>query len=114
MPRRRNAALALVVLFVACTSSGSTPSTSHHPVRPRHLKKLAKGATTTPIKHVVFIVKENRSFDSLFGRFPGADGTRVGKLGTHTIPLRRASDQRLPHDLPHDRIAALKEWDHGR
>src|SRR5690349_2601538 len=26
------------------------------------------------IKHIVFIVKENRSFDSMFGTFPGANG----------------------------------------
>jgi phospholipase C len=26
----------------------------------------------TPIEHVVFIIKENRSFDSYFGTFPGA------------------------------------------
>src|SRR5439155_17959617 len=31
-------------------------------------------ATRWPIKHVVFIVKENRSFDHMFGQFPGADG----------------------------------------
>ena len=30
------------------------------------------------IKHVVFIVKEGRSFDHMFGRFPGADGARDG------------------------------------
>ena len=27
-----------------------------------------------PIEHVVFLVKENHSFDNYFGRFPGADG----------------------------------------
>src|SRR5687768_12470152 len=26
------------------------------------------------LKHIVFIVKENRTFDHYFGRFPGADG----------------------------------------
>ncbi len=29
---------------------------------------------TTPIKHVVFIMMENRTFDFMFGRFPGANG----------------------------------------
>lgn len=28
----------------------------------------------TPIQHVVFMIKENRSFDSMFGTFPGANG----------------------------------------
>ena len=30
--------------------------------------------TVTPIKHVIIIQQENRSFDSYFGTFPGADG----------------------------------------
>jgi len=33
-----------------------------------------------PIRHVVIIVKENRSFDNLFGRFPGANGATTGVL----------------------------------
>jgi phospholipase C len=28
----------------------------------------------TPLKHLIFIVQENRSFDHYFGTFPGADG----------------------------------------
>ena len=31
------------------------------------------------IKHIVFLIKENRTFDSLFGLFPGADGATSGK-----------------------------------
>ena len=30
------------------------------------------------IKHVVFVIKENRTFDTLFGTFPGADGATQG------------------------------------
>src|SRR5215210_3818516 len=30
-----------------------------------------------PIKHVVFIVKENRTFDNYFARYPGAEGTKT-------------------------------------
>jgi len=28
------------------------------------------------IKHVIVIMQENRSFDSYFGTYPGADGSR--------------------------------------
>ena len=31
-----------------------------------------------PIKHVIFIVKENRTFDHYFGTYPGADGATEG------------------------------------
>src|SRR5579871_4663045 len=29
---------------------------------------------STPLRHLVFIIEENRSFDNLFGAYPGADG----------------------------------------
>src|SRR5207247_7500754 len=46
-----------------------------------------------PIDHVIFIVKENRTFDHYFGKYPGADGTTVGKtLEGTTIPLTPAPD----------------------
>src|SRR4051812_32211833 len=35
-------------------------------------------AFRSKIQHIVFIVKENRSFDTYFGTFPGADGTTTG------------------------------------
>jgi phospholipase C len=35
------------------------------------------------LKHIVFIVKENRSFDQFFGRFPGVTG---GPVGTASVP----------------------------
>jgi phospholipase C len=56
--------------------------------------------TRTPIKHVVFLIMENRSFDNIFGTFPGADGATVGNDHGTTRPLTKASLQRA-HDLPH-------------
>lgn len=32
-------------------------------------------STTTPIKHFISVMQEERSFDSYFGAYPGADGT---------------------------------------
>jgi phospholipase C len=55
----------------------------------------------TKIKHVVFIIKENRTFDNYFGTFPGADGATAGTISTgETIPLGRTPD-RTPHDIGH-------------
>ncbi len=34
--------------------------------------------SATPIKHVIIIMQENRSFDEYFGTFPGADGIPAG------------------------------------
>ncbi len=56
--------------------------------------------TKWPIKHVVFVIMENRSFDHVFGRFPGADGVTEGMDKGVSRPLTRAELQRA-HDLPH-------------
>jgi phospholipase C len=65
------------------------------------------------IKHIVFLIKENRTFDNLFGRFPGADGATRGKLcDGSTIPLALAPD-REP-DVQHNFTAGLIAWNGGR
>jgi phospholipase C len=39
----------------------------------------------------VFVIKENRTFDHIFGRFPGADGATVGeRCNGGRVPLERA------------------------
>ena len=64
----------------------------------------------SPIEHVIFLVKENRSFDHYFGTYPGAEGATEG--GTiedcnattfqdgPVVPLTEAPLV-LPHDLGH-------------
>ncbi len=111
---------------VACTSSPGTEPTGSAAGSPSGLGNTSPGAThpigvdpsqirtVTPIKHVVFVIKENRSFDNLFGRFPGADGARVANDHGTKRPLTRGYDQRLPHDLPHDFAAAVKSYDGGK
>ena len=70
--------------------------------------------TRWPIKHVIFIVKENRSFDSMFGLFSGADGVTTGKIGDETVPLTRGTDGVLRLPLNHNYRRALRDWDKGR
>jgi phospholipase C len=67
-----------------------------------------------PIKHVVFLVKENRTFDNYFGRFPGANGATTGKISDGgTIPLAPLLDKSTP-DITHAWAAALKSYDNGK
>ena len=40
---------------------------------------LQQHSGSSPIKHVVMIVQENRSFNNLFAGFPGTNGTMRGK-----------------------------------
>jgi phospholipase C len=68
----------------------------------------------TPIEHVVFIVKENRTFDHFFGRYPGADGATEGRtLDGRVVPLKPAPDVH-PHDIQHSFISGLRAVNGGR
>jgi YVTN family beta-propeller protein len=49
------------------------------------------GVGTSPIKHVVYIVKENRTFDQVYGDFPGVDGDpSLARYGAHRRVVNRA------------------------
>jgi len=46
------------------------------------------------IQHIIFLIKENRTFDNYFGQFPGANGTTIGVTSSgQIITLRHAPDQ---------------------
>src|SRR5689334_8616925 len=75
------------------------------------------------IKHVVIIMQENRSFDSYFGTYPGADGIPMangrpaacvpdGLSGQCVAPYHNGSD--VNHGGPHGRTAAFADVDSGR
>ena len=63
----------------------------------------------TPIEHVVFIIKENRSFNNYFATYPGAEGATEGGTIVCTedgcrdgpvVSLEEGEDVQ-PHDLTH-------------
>lgn len=70
----------------------ASPAAEAPPPRaPSPPAKIAKAREL--IDHVVFVVKENRTFDHLFGRFPGADGVTEGSTcDGQRVPLQRAAD----------------------
>lgn len=85
--------------------------------RPAHAQKKmsvpAAPAGMSVIKHVVFIVKENRSFDNYFGQFPGADGATTGVTSTgQVIPLLPTPDQTM-NDIDHTLWGALTSMNGG-
>src|SRR5881409_195261 len=69
------------------------------------------------IRHVVIVMQENRSFDSYFGTFPGADGIPKGVCLPD--PLRGGCDRPYhnPKDRnsggPHDHVDALRDIARG-
>jgi phospholipase C len=67
----------------------------------------------TPIKHVVFLIKENRTFDNYFGKFMGANGSVTGKASTGTVTLGPLIDRSTP-DIDHSWDAAMTAYDNGK
>ncbi len=70
------------------------------------------------IQHIVVIVQENRSFDSYFGTYPGADG--IPKNVCVPDPVRGRCDRPYHSTAdknfggPHDHIDAMRDIGHGR
>ena len=107
------------LVALALLTSGETPVDPWAPVKasappPAAPKRdpLPVAPSATPIKHIVYIVKENRTYDNLFGRFPEGDGAITGKVldGT-TIRLGRLPDKQV--DLQHNHFWAVKDINDG-
>ena len=89
---------ALTVLFAAgCGSSTSAP----------RMPDAAPAAGLGRLNHIVIVLLENWSFDSLYAQFPGANGLanamaappKVDATGAPYIALPQ-SEAHLPQDLP--------------
>jgi phospholipase C len=79
------AGLAAVAVIAACSSPRLEAVTRRRPAPPPRVAGGPSGTYVIPpgihkIKHVIIVMQENRSFDSYFGTYPGADG----------IPMRAA------------------------
>jgi len=93
---------------------GASALTSAAPVQPEPVTAAVVGAATTPIRHVVVIYKENRSFDEYFGTFPGARGATTALTSSgQVVPLARTPDP-VPNDLGHTPGDFKKAYDGGR
>jgi phospholipase C len=123
-----NQRLAAVVVAVACAllgaaceaAAGGNDSVIHTPRQP------PPGRIPTAIhkiRHVVIVMQENRSFDSYFGTFPGADGIPM-RHGVPTVcvpdPARHRCDRPYHNHLLvgpgglHGYADALRDIDGGR
>src|SRR5205085_8291578 len=118
LPRRHKVAVGLAALSVLLVGSAtSMPPVATWPL----LEALGAPRTVSPvvqararIKHVVFVLLENHTFDNVFGRFPGADGITTGRSAAGgQVPLLHAPPFYW-HDISHERFDALTAIDHGK
>jgi phospholipase C len=110
--RRAPHAFALTIALVAGVVFFGHDSGSHA----KSLEGIHK------IRHIVVIMQENRSFDSYFGTYPGADGLprRNGRFtvcspdprtGACTYPYHDSSDRNSGG--PHEHLDAMRDIDRG-
>jgi phospholipase C len=118
VPRRLIAAHCLAAAFlIAGCGGGDTPPPQTVTVVPgttttESTAPATTATTTTPsplvgihkIQHVVIIMQENRSFDSYFGTYPGADGIpMVNGVPTVCLPDPQTGQCVRPFHDRHDR-----------
>jgi len=104
------ALLAAIVVLIALLSATAC-SRPRSEARNEHREAISNAEGLTKIEHIVFIIKENRSFDTYFGTFPGADGAMTGRTSKgEVVPLTRTPDK-LPFDLGHSWEDAIKAID---
>lgn len=108
-----------VFAVLVCLTLASESSRSQE--RPGKLnpgERASAGATqldfNSAIQHIVFIIKENRSFDNYFGTYPGASGATSGPISTgQVLPLSHGAD-RPARDLAHGWDDFITSVDNGR
>ncbi|HLI39523.1 MAG TPA: alkaline phosphatase family protein [Streptosporangiaceae bacterium] len=120
---RRLCLLAAVAGLAA--TAGCSPSVQASPTAARGAAEAAaaRAAGIHKIKHIVVIFQENRSFDSYFGTYPGADGIPV-KNGVPTVcvpdPRTHRCVRPYPdhHDSnaggPHNAVNSAADIDGGK
>jgi phospholipase C len=112
------------VVFIGCTSGIRRATPSSDPAPPfSPAQSPAIPADIHRIRHVVIVMQENRSFDSYFGTYPGADGLATNNgVFTACIPnVPPAGCLRPFHDTkdgngggPHTFGSALRDINGGR
>ena len=110
----------IVVLIALLLFNNEISNLWNQPAGPGRVRQGVLWAQSAPppditkIQHIVFIVKENRSFDQYFGTFPGAQGVTQGQISTgQMIPLGHTPDQ-LSRDPGHDFVDAHAGVDGGK
>lgn len=109
-------AMCLIATLISCSRGAeeTLPPASNGSTASPEASEPAPQPADTPIKHVIFIIKENRSFDHYFGRYRRANGATTGKLSNgRVIDLGPAQDM-MTFDLGHDFKAGVTAINGGK
>ncbi|HLY03794.1 MAG TPA: alkaline phosphatase family protein [Candidatus Cybelea sp.] len=105
---------AFVIAAILAACSGGATSSS---MGARGGGLMPATSSGSPIKHIVLIVQENRTFNDLFATFPGATGTTTGKEDvnglTKSITLKETTLSDTTN-LKHSYRGFLTAYDGGK
>ncbi|GAC1442733.1 MAG: hypothetical protein NVSMB52_00230 [Chloroflexota bacterium] len=119
MNRRFLYAFPAVLLLISLTLGFRSLSTSVVPagaasIHAAEQQACGVGDACNPIQHIIIMDKENRTFDSMFGTFPGANGaTTYTASDGQQHPLNHQPD-RLIRDISHQPDSAHLAYDGGK
>jgi phospholipase C len=107
MGKRLAASVALALTISGCSSpSNPTPEPF---VRDNAFLQSLDRSGTEKIRHVVYVIQENRSFNDMFEGYPGADTTPTGKDSSGMkVPLQPIS-LKTSYDMDHSANAMFED-----
>jgi phospholipase C len=114
--RKRAVGCALATLFVVtgCAQRpGTSPLFPTPPSRGGFLVDRSRSASGK-IKHVVWIMQENRSFDNLFQGYPGADTHSSGQDSRGKTLALTPITLATPWDIDHSSASFFLAYNHGQ
>ena len=105
----------VIALAALVGLSGVTSASTSNPTL------LGQAIPGSPIRHVIVMVQENRTFDNLFassvlahgGPYPGADASQTAMVDGRRVSLKPVPLEN-PSDPSHSHLSLLGEWDRGR
>jgi phospholipase C len=107
--------LPIVLILALASVTGCSPHAARPGLQEGILPQLgAVAGSGGKIQHVVIVIQENRSFDNLFSTYPGAVGTRYGKMHDGTRIRLRKTNLVIKQDVCHEYHCFLTEWNNGK
>ncbi len=104
------------ILGISTSTSPCTPPPSCLTGVPRCYPPQPVGGwcNTSPIKHIIYIIKENHSYDNLFGTFPGGNGATTYKNAQGNVVKLNHTPDSLINDIDHSHDGAVLAEDGGK
>jgi phospholipase C len=106
------AAVAALSLLCACSGTGAGAGSVR--ALPASDAYAETPSSNVPLKHIVIIIQENRSFDNIFSGYPAAVSASSGPMSNGTIVPFHQVQFANETDMFHNWKAANQGLDHGK